>query len=416
MSSHRGLETSARNMSAPSRHAARVGRFAQICVLFFFALLLTPLGFKGRAFSSQTNHYEYVFPDGNMYVYDMDNSFSLVKHITIPVAKGIRGVAVGVSTHMLYISYGGDGGPNGNGSMLEFDLLSDSIVWEQNYSTGIDSMAITPDAKTIYLPTGELTSGSTWDIVDAATGNVTGGISAGSGPHNTLVSLDGKNVYMDGRNSNFLWEAGTSNNTVSQKMGPLKSTCRPFTINGKQTLAFTTSTGFLGFQVENIQTGAVLYTVPVSGFSCGSCQSPSAPSHGVSLSPNEKEVYLMDAPNSFVHVFDVTGLPNSAPLQVADIQLRSMAGSESGCLYDCLRDGWVRHSLDGRFVMVGDSGDIIDTAQRKSIINLDTLYNTRKFIEVDWQNGVPVATSTRHGMGYVTSSVAPPTNVSVTVH
>ena len=34
-----------------------------------------------------------------------------------------------------------------------------------------------------------------------STGNVTGSINGGSAPHNTIVSLDGKDVFMGGRNA-----------------------------------------------------------------------------------------------------------------------------------------------------------------------------------------------------------------------
>jgi hypothetical protein len=113
----------------------------------------------------------------------------------------------------------------------------------------------------------------------------------------------------------------------------------------------------------------------------------------------------MDSPNSYVHVFDVSGVPASAPRQVADIKLvGSMAGNESPCAYDCLRDGWLQHSRDGRFVYVGDSGDVIDTVTRKTAITLPTLHNTRKMLEIDWQNGVPISTTSRSGLGYVTNS------------
>ena len=94
-----------------------------------------------------------------------------------------------------------------------------------------------------------------------------------------------------------------------------------------------------------------------------------------------------------------------------------MAGSETPCLYDCQKEGWVLHSGDGRYVFVGDSGDVINTATRKSIMNLNTLYNTRKYIEIDWSKGVPIFTTSRHGLGYITSSGGPtPTpSPSVTV-
>src|SRR5260370_17525741 len=90
-----------------------------------------------------------------------------------------------------------------------------------------------------------------------------------------------------------------------------------------------------------------------------------------------------------------------------------MAGNESDCAYDCLKDGWIQHSKDGRFVYVGDSGDVIDTATRKSVITLPTLSNTRKMLEIDWQNGVPIFTTSRSGLGYVTNPQnRPPTPTS----
>ncbi len=266
-------------------------------------------------------------------------------------------------------------------------------------------MAITPDGKTIYMPDGELSPNGIWNIIDANTGNVIGTIDGGTGPHNTIVSLDGTHLYLGGRNYNYLEVADISTGTVVKKIGPLKGGVRPFTINGRETLAYTTATGFLGFQVSDITTGRVLYTVPIQGFSWNPATSASCPSHGISLSPDEKELYVMDSPNSYVHVFDVSGVPSSPPKQVADIRLtRSMAGYESPCAYDCRKDGWLQHSRDGRFVYVGDSGDVIDTATRKSVTDLSTLYNSRKMLEIDWQNGVPIFTTSRSGLGYVTNA------------
>jgi hypothetical protein len=70
-------------------------------------------------------------------------------------------------------------------------------------------------------------------------------------------------------------------------------------------------------------------------------------------------------------------------------------------VYDCGRGGWLQLSLDGRFLFVGDSGEVIETATRKVITTLPTLANTKKTIEVDWEGSVPVATSGRTGVGYV---------------
>jgi hypothetical protein len=52
-------------------------------------------------------------------------------------------------------------------------------------------------------------------------------------------------------------------------------------------------------------------------------------------------------------------------------------------------------------VIVGDSGDVIDTTTRTIAYYLPMVNNTRKFLEIDWQNGQPIFTTTREGMGYV---------------
>jgi hypothetical protein len=70
-----------------------------------------------------------------------------------------------------------------------------------------------------------------------------------------------------------------------------------------------------------------------------------------------------------------------------------------------MKEGWLLHSRDGRFVYVGDAGDVIDTAKRKSIAYLQPLANTRKFIEIDWNRGLPFFSTTRYGKGYVGTQI-----------
>jgi hypothetical protein len=110
-------------------------------------------------------HYEYVFPDGGMDVYDIDHHFALIQHVSLPTSAGSRGVVVSLPTHMLYIAYGSDSGSGG--SQLAYDLVAGKIVWTQHYTHGIDSMAITPDGKTIYMPAGENSGTNLWYIEDA---------------------------------------------------------------------------------------------------------------------------------------------------------------------------------------------------------------------------------------------------------
>src|SRR5215831_9717050 len=318
------------------------GRFNQRAKLYvlivLLALVLLPVAIPTPAEAGQVHHYEYVFPDNSIYVYDMDNRGVLVKHISVPTSAGVRGAAASAVTGMLYISYGSNRGSGG--SVLKYNLMTDEVVWAKHYPFGVDSMSLSPDGNTIYMPTGELASGGIWKVIDAHSGSVTESIdSGGIGPHNTVVSPDGSRVYLGPRRTNYVVVASTRTNQVIRKIGPVGGAggIRPFTINGGQSLAFITLSGFLGFQVGDIGTGKILYTVGAQGFP-RSGKAASVPSHGISLSPDEKEVYLIDSISNYVHVFDVTGLPRSAPRQVADIRLLgTLFHNESPCASNCVK-------------------------------------------------------------------------------
>jgi hypothetical protein len=345
----------------------------------------------------------YVFPDQAMHVYDMDDGHRLVKSVKMET-RAVRGAVASAVSGMLYLSCGGDGGDRGNGSLLKYDLARDRFVWAKSYPFGIDSMAISADGRRIYMPEGEASGKDRWFVIEAENGRVLDSIRGGTDPHNTVVGPSGTRVYLGPKSTNYLAVADTRTNRVVKRVGPLKAGVRPFAVNGTETLVYTVATGFFGFQLSSLQTGRVLYTVPIEGFEWRQGTVPSlVPNHGITLSPDEKELYLIDSSNSYVHVYDVSRVPDEPPEQVADIKLtRPMVGDEEPCTYGCDRSGWVQHSRDGRFVYVGDSGDVIDTASRTSIANLTPLFNSREVVEIQWRDGRPVfSPSSRTVVGYV---------------
>jgi hypothetical protein len=52
--------------------------------------------------------------------------------------------------------------------------------------------------------------------------------------------------------------ASGATDAVYLKVGSLQNTMRPFTANGKETLLYTSVTGFLGFRVVDLVKKAVL--------------------------------------------------------------------------------------------------------------------------------------------------------------
>jgi hypothetical protein len=100
---------------------------------------------------------------------------------------------------------------------------------------------------------------------------------------------------------------------------------------------------------------------------------------------------VLDAPNSVVHIFDVRGVPGTPPRHLDDIRFsKEISGDESPCARRCGRIGSLRHSTDGRFVYVGDAGDVIDTKSREIVANLEALHNSRVDLEFEWVDGKAV--------------------------
>jgi hypothetical protein len=150
--------------------------------------------------------------------------------------------------------------------------------------------------------------------------------------------------------------------------------------DAEHNVMYVTQRGLLGFRVIDLRTGATVYVVHFKGFTWNPRFGPDPPSHGLSLDPDRPELWVLDAPNRTLHVFDVSAVPAQPPRHVTDVRLERTL----------TQPGSLTHSADGRFLYVGNAGDVIDTETRASIANLDALQNASAVLEVDWVGGRPV--------------------------
>jgi DNA-binding beta-propeller fold protein YncE len=244
-------------------------------------------------------------------------------------------------------------------------------------------MSITPDGKKIYLPTLEKDD---WHVVDGESGEVTATISPKSGAHNTVMALDGSKVFLAGLKSPKLRVVETKTDQIVQEI-PFSAAVRPFTVNGAGTLAYVTVNELLGFEIGEVATGKFLHRVEIPGFKKGPVKRHGCPSHGIGLTPDEKEVWVVDAFNKALHIFDNTAMP---PKYVQTI--------------DKLIDdpGWVTFTLKGDFAYPS-TGDVIDPKTRKIIARLKDEQGhdvqSEKVIEIDWAGGAPVRNGDQFGVG-----------------
>ena len=139
---------------------------------------------------------------------------------------------------------------------------------------------------------------------------------------------------------------------------------------------YVTQPGLLGFRVIDLRTGVTRQVVHFKGFTWNPRFGPNPPSHGLVLRPDRLELWVLDAPNHALHVFDVS----EAPQHIADVRLERTFTTP----------GSLTQSADGRYLYVGGTGDVIDTQKRESIANLDALQQATAVLQVDWVDGRPV--------------------------
>ena len=316
-------------------------------------------------------------------VFDIDDGHKFVKRIpTAGVDESgkpinVKGICANAQTKRLYVST--------IKTLQSLDLTTGKLLWEKAFDGGCDRMAIAPDGKVLYVPSFEKDH---WNVVDGQSGTVIARIEPKSGAHNTVYGLDGKHVYMAGLRSPLLTVAETTTHTASKTVGPFSASIRPFTVNGKQTLCFVCLNELLGFEVGNITTGEKLHRVEVAGFQKGPVKRHGCPSHGIGLTPDEKEIWVCDAFNQQMHVFDATVMP---PKQIASLKVRD-------------EPGWITFSLDGKFAYPS-TGEVFDVATRKVITTLTdengTAVQSEKMLEIDWRGNEPIRTGDQFGVGRI---------------
>jgi DNA-binding beta-propeller fold protein YncE len=315
-------------------------------------------------------------------VFDIDHDYKLVRRIATPASRedkpdNIKGVCACAATGKLYFTT--------RSKLYCVDLASDKTLWDKTLPNGTDRMSITPDGKLLYVPSFEK---DTWNVVAGDTGEVITAVETKSGSHNTVVSRDGQRMYLGGLKSPILFVADTKTREIVQQVGPFAGAIRPFTVNGERTRAYICVNELLGFEIGDLTTGKKVARVEVAGVEKGPVLRHGCPSHGIGLTPDEKEVWVVDAFNKKVHVFDNTVEP---PKQKESIAVRD-------------EPGWVTFSLDGKHAWPS-TGEVIDTATKKIVTALADEKGqpvaSEKMIEIHFQDGKPIANGDQFGVGRV---------------
>jgi len=312
-------------------------------------------------------------------VFDIDHDHRFVKRIEVPGHSDIdkpvnvKGVVANATTQRLYFTT--------LQRLWCLDLVTEKKLWDKELPGGCDRLALTPDGKTLYVPSLE---GPHWHLVDAATGDVVKTLVTNSGAHNTFAGRDGRFVYLAGLKSPSLRIVDVAKQEVTGECGPFSAAIRPFTVDRAQSRVYANVNERLGFEVGDLRTGKVLHAIDVPGYSKGPVKRHGCPCHGIGLTPDGAEVWLCDGFNQSLHLFDNRVAP---PKYITSIKL-----------FD--DPGWVTFSIDGRYAYPSTL-EVIDVASRKIVARLVDEQNRRvqseKVLEIDFKDNKPTKAGDQFG-------------------
>lgn len=309
-------------------------------------------------------------------VFDIDAGFKFVRRIENEnFAAGIRGMTGCLATQSLYYSTGAR-------RLGRFDLETEKVVWDQVYSGGCDRSAVTLDGSKVFAPTGWWEQGDSggFVVIDGATGSELRRITVGKGAHNSIISLDGKRLYLGTTTTLTVFDPADEH-VIKQIPEVGESGVFPYTIDHAQRYAFVCLGKHVGFDVVDLAAGKLIHRV-LAG---------EAPiehrTHGAGLTPDETELWISDQVGKKLFIFDATVMP---PKEKAHVDL-SIGGH-----------GWVNFSLDGRYAWC-HTPDVFDAKTKQQIATLrdenGKPFCSSKLIEVHLKSGKVVRMSSEFGLG-----------------
>ena len=275
-------------------------------------------------------------------------------HVIDPATnRVIKRVEVGPQPHGMTATAHGDrlfitieNTKGDEGELLWYDTKTDTVTKRMTIGPRPNELACTPDGSIAYVPCDD----ATWWVIDTVKGEVVAKIATGGRPHNTLCSPDGMRMYLGPKASYHALIADVKTHKLIGEI-PLSDAPRPIAISKDEKRFYANVDTLIGFEVADIPTRKVIFSVRAE-VPAELLREPSR-SHGIGLTPDEKELWMSDVFHDRTYVFDLTVAP---PKQVATIVMK-------GGGY------WMCFSPDGKYCYIserlGNTVAVIDAHTRR---------------------------------------------------
>ncbi|MFQ5791099.1 MAG: beta-propeller fold lactonase family protein [Acidobacteriota bacterium] len=279
---------------------------------------------------------------------------------TIQVGELPHGIASPRSQDVLYVATEGDN------SLTVVDPVKDEVVRKYPiFGVRPNEIEVTSDGRYIYVPA---LGDGVYEVFDTVEEKIIARIPTDGFPHNVVVSPDDRYMYLSpmdrGRReaetvakrglptslNKKIYIVETKTHSVVGTI-PTENTPRPIAVSPDGTRLYVNTDDFLGFLVLDLPGGKVLSRAEYD-LTAEEKATPSR-SHGIGVTPDQREVWSTDINHGLVHVFDVTVDP---PRQIARLKTGRTPL-------------WLTMTPDGKTVYVANTADdtlsVFDRATKK---------------------------------------------------
>jgi YVTN family beta-propeller protein len=274
----------------------------------------------------------------------------------IKTAAHPHGAAVSADGQRLFCSVESDH------TLLVIDTARDRIVKTIKLTERPNQCAVTPDGKWVGVP---IRGGDSVDIVNVAKGKVVKNLPI-KVPHNCYNAGRNDRIFVTSMGENLVRLIDLKSLNYVAEI-PVGGVPRPLAVTRDGKTMYCALSDLHGFVIADVARRKVIDKVRLPALPADvKFPVPNTPTHGLELSPDEKELWVTSCGTDTVYIYDTRGKKIVGKVSVGQ------------------GPNWVTFSPDGKYCCVSnvlsDDVSILDCSRRKEVARLKVGKNPKRLV------------------------------------